>query len=142
MAGIILMTIIAVLIAWLRMYTRAIVSYNVGWDDWIMFAVSVCTLHLPYPRSKASANPRIARDYRDRCLPYQRIPPGSGATCLLCTPEQRSGDVQMALGRRANQFVRGIPCSTLYSSFLPSAGSSQETLHLDHLDHHWHSRCL
>ena len=40
-AGIIVMTILAVLIAWLRMYVRIFVSRNTGWDDWTMFAASV-----------------------------------------------------------------------------------------------------
>ena len=35
------MTVLAVLIAWLRMYTRMFVSRNTGWDDWTMFAASV-----------------------------------------------------------------------------------------------------
>lgn len=41
MAGIIIMTIIAVAVAWLRMYTRAFVSRNLWWDDWTMFVASV-----------------------------------------------------------------------------------------------------
>ena len=40
-AGISVMTVLAVLIAWLRMYTRIFVSRNIGWDDWTMFAASV-----------------------------------------------------------------------------------------------------
>ena len=40
-AGIVVMTVFAVLIAWLRMYTRIFVSRNAGWDDWTMFAASV-----------------------------------------------------------------------------------------------------
>lgn len=39
--GIIVMTVLAVLIAWLRMYTRIFVSGNTGWDDWTMFTASV-----------------------------------------------------------------------------------------------------
>jgi len=39
--GIIGMTVVAVLIAWLRMYTRIFVSRNTGWDDWTMFVASV-----------------------------------------------------------------------------------------------------
>ena len=35
------MTILAVLTVWLRMYTRIFVSRNRGWDDWTMFAASV-----------------------------------------------------------------------------------------------------
>ncbi len=40
-AGIAVMTVLAVSIAWLRMYTRIFVSRNTGWDDWTMFAASV-----------------------------------------------------------------------------------------------------
>lgn len=40
-AGISVMTVLAVLIAWLRMYTRMFVSRNTGWDDWTTFAASV-----------------------------------------------------------------------------------------------------
>ena len=40
-AVIIVITILAVLIAWLRMYTRIFVSRNAGWDDWTMFTASV-----------------------------------------------------------------------------------------------------
>ena len=40
-AGITVMTVLAVLIAWLRMYTRIFVSRNTGPDDWTMFAASV-----------------------------------------------------------------------------------------------------
>lgn len=46
MAGIIIMTIVAVAVAWLRMYTRAFVSRNLWWDDWTMFVASVCDLNL------------------------------------------------------------------------------------------------
>ncbi|KAL8666377.1 MAG: hypothetical protein Q9168_007492 [Polycauliona sp. 1 TL-2023] len=44
MAGIIVMTVVAVAIVWLRMYTRAFVSHNLGWDDWIMFVASLITI--------------------------------------------------------------------------------------------------
>jgi len=40
-AAIAVMTVVAVLVAWLRMYTRISVSRNTGWDDWTMFAASV-----------------------------------------------------------------------------------------------------
>lgn len=40
-AGLSVMTVLAVLIAWLRMYIRMFVSRNTGWDDWTMFAASV-----------------------------------------------------------------------------------------------------
>lgn len=42
MAGIIVITIIAVSIAWLRLYVRVLVSHNLWWDDWTMFVASVC----------------------------------------------------------------------------------------------------
>lgn len=42
MAGIVVMTVIAVLTAWLRLYTRVFVSRNLWWDDWTMFVASVC----------------------------------------------------------------------------------------------------
>lgn len=41
MAGIITITVISVLIVWLRMYTRLYISRNAWWDDWIMFASTV-----------------------------------------------------------------------------------------------------
>lgn len=44
MAGIIVMTVIAVLTAWLRLYTRAFVSRNLWWDDWTMFVASLITV--------------------------------------------------------------------------------------------------
>ncbi|KAL8949995.1 MAG: hypothetical protein Q9222_003938 [Ikaeria aurantiellina] len=44
MAGIIVMTVIAVSFAWLRMYTRQAISHNLWWDDWIMFAASLVTI--------------------------------------------------------------------------------------------------
>ncbi|KAL8711956.1 MAG: hypothetical protein Q9220_003652 [cf. Caloplaca sp. 1 TL-2023] len=44
MAGIIVMTVIAVSIAWLRMFTRQAISHNLWWDDWIMFAASLVTI--------------------------------------------------------------------------------------------------
>ena len=40
-AGIIVATTLAVSVAWLRMYTRACVSHQSGWDDWTMFVASV-----------------------------------------------------------------------------------------------------
>ena len=40
-AAIAVLTVLAVSIAWLRMYTRIFVSHNPGWDDWTMFAASV-----------------------------------------------------------------------------------------------------
>jgi hypothetical protein len=41
MAAIIVFTVIAVLTAWLRVYTRIIISRNVWWDDWVMLIGSV-----------------------------------------------------------------------------------------------------
>lgn len=41
MAGIITATIVAVLISWIRMYTRMYISHNVWWDDWVMFIATV-----------------------------------------------------------------------------------------------------
>lgn len=52
-AGIIVMTILAVLIAWLRMYTRIFVSRNTGWDDWTMFGASVRQTHSFFPSRRA-----------------------------------------------------------------------------------------
>ena len=40
-AAIAILTVLAVSIAWLRLYTRIFVSHNPGWDDWTMFAASV-----------------------------------------------------------------------------------------------------
>lgn len=39
--GLIAMTVIAVLVAWLRMYVRAYMIKNLGWDDWAMFIATV-----------------------------------------------------------------------------------------------------
>ncbi|KAI4183620.1 MAG: hypothetical protein L6R41_005300 [Letrouitia leprolyta] len=44
MAGIVVMTVIAVLTAWLRLYTRVFVSRNLWWDDWTMFVASLITI--------------------------------------------------------------------------------------------------
>ncbi|KAL8833478.1 MAG: hypothetical protein Q9170_004252 [Blastenia crenularia] len=44
MAGIIVMTVIAVMFAWLRLFTRVFVSHNPWWDDWAMFAASLITI--------------------------------------------------------------------------------------------------
>ncbi|KAL8788721.1 MAG: hypothetical protein Q9213_001535 [Squamulea squamosa] len=44
MAGIIVMTVVAVAMAWVRMYTRACVSRNLWWDDWTMFFASFITI--------------------------------------------------------------------------------------------------
>ena len=41
MAAIAATTVVAVLIAWLRMYVRVFMSRNVGWDDYTMFVASV-----------------------------------------------------------------------------------------------------
>lgn len=41
MAGIITATIVAVLISWIRMYTRIYISHNTWWDDWVMFIATV-----------------------------------------------------------------------------------------------------
>lgn len=41
MAAIIAMTVIAVLLAWLRIYTRMYISRNVWWDDWVMLIATV-----------------------------------------------------------------------------------------------------
>ena len=40
-AGIVVLTVLAVSIAWLRMYVRIFVSRNLGWDDVTMFGASV-----------------------------------------------------------------------------------------------------
>ena len=40
-AGMVVMTVLAVSTVWLRMYTRIFVSRNTGWDDWTMLAASV-----------------------------------------------------------------------------------------------------
>lgn len=45
MAGIITATVVAILIAWIRMYTRMYISHNVWWDDWIMFIATVSVSH-------------------------------------------------------------------------------------------------
>ena len=39
--AIIVTTVLAVLITWLRMYVRIFMSRNPGWDDYTMFAASV-----------------------------------------------------------------------------------------------------
>ena len=41
MAGIVLMTVIAIIIAWLRMYVRIFSIKSVWWDDWVMFIAMV-----------------------------------------------------------------------------------------------------
>ena len=50
-AGIAVMTVMAFLVAWLRMYTRVFVSRHIGWDDWIMFAASVYHIQQPHGHS-------------------------------------------------------------------------------------------
>ena len=42
-AAIAVLTVIAVSITWLRVYTRTFVSHNTGWDDGTMLAASVST---------------------------------------------------------------------------------------------------
>ncbi|PVH91859.1 hypothetical protein DM02DRAFT_544973 [Periconia macrospinosa] len=44
MAGIITMTVLSVVIAWLRVYTRIFISRNVWWDDWVMLASTPLTI--------------------------------------------------------------------------------------------------
>ncbi|KAF2650087.1 hypothetical protein K491DRAFT_683314 [Lophiostoma macrostomum CBS 122681] len=44
MAAIIVVTVIAIMVAWLRMYTRIVLSKNVWWDDWIMFLGTFLTI--------------------------------------------------------------------------------------------------
>ncbi|PVH91880.1 hypothetical protein DM02DRAFT_702580 [Periconia macrospinosa] len=44
MAAIIVFTVIAVVIAWLRMYTRMFISRNAWWDDWVMFIGTFLTI--------------------------------------------------------------------------------------------------
>ncbi|KAJ4394815.1 hypothetical protein N0V93_004035 [Gnomoniopsis smithogilvyi] len=44
MAGIITATIVAVLVSWVRMYTRMYISHNLWWDDWVMFAATFLTI--------------------------------------------------------------------------------------------------
>jgi len=46
MAAIIAITVIAVLTAWLRVYTRIYISHNAWWDDWVMFAATVGFDHI------------------------------------------------------------------------------------------------
>ena len=41
MAAIIVTTVVAVLMAWVRLYTRLYISKNTWWDDWIMFIATV-----------------------------------------------------------------------------------------------------
>lgn len=43
MASIIVMTVTAVLLAWLRIYTRIYISRNIWWDDWVMLIATVST---------------------------------------------------------------------------------------------------
>ena len=40
-AALIVVTSIAVLFAWMRMYVRLFIMRNTWWDDWTMFAASV-----------------------------------------------------------------------------------------------------
>ncbi|KAJ4403408.1 hypothetical protein N0V82_010659 [Gnomoniopsis sp. IMI 355080] len=44
MAGIITATIVAVLVTWVRMYTRMYISRNLWWDDWVMFIATFLTI--------------------------------------------------------------------------------------------------
>ncbi|ROV93379.1 hypothetical protein VMCG_08403 [Cytospora schulzeri] len=44
MAAIITITVVAVLIAWMRMYTRLYISRNCWWDDWIMLIATFLTI--------------------------------------------------------------------------------------------------
>ncbi|KAF2113572.1 hypothetical protein BDV96DRAFT_601066 [Lophiotrema nucula] len=44
MTAIITVTVLSVVIAWLRMYTRIFLSQNAWWDDYIMFAASFLTI--------------------------------------------------------------------------------------------------
>lgn len=55
MAAIITTTIIAVLITWVRVYTRVFISRNAWWDDWVMFIATVRPK--PSPRPRASLFP-------------------------------------------------------------------------------------
>lgn len=41
MAGLIVLTVFAAVVAWLRMYTRIFISRKTGADDWTMFVASV-----------------------------------------------------------------------------------------------------
>ena len=45
MAAIITLTVVSVLIAWLRVYTRVFISRNPGWDDWVMLISTVSSAH-------------------------------------------------------------------------------------------------
>lgn len=66
MAGIITATIVAVLISWIRMYTRMYISHNVWWDDWVMFIATVSRheiipriIHMRRRRPELSINSEI-----------------------------------------------------------------------------------
>lgn len=55
-AAIGVLTVLAVSVAWLRMYTRIFVLHNPGWDDWTMFAASVIiTQKLSYVKANTSS---------------------------------------------------------------------------------------
>jgi len=139
MAGIIVITTIAVSIAWLRLYIRAFVSRNLWWDDWTMFVASVCAHTEDTTQSEAPADTIVAHNGRDRCLPHQCVPPGSRSTSVLRPTRERSRDFQMAMGRRANKLARRLSCSIIHRSILSPTRPAKETVHLDFMGHHWHA---
>lgn len=68
MAGIIFMTVLAVLTAWLRMYTRIFVSRKTWWDDWTMFAASVRNPILFLLSSACDNNDDLIREQLVTCV--------------------------------------------------------------------------
>lgn len=140
MAGIIVLTIIAVSIAWLRLYVRAFVSHNLWWDDWSMFVASVCAhTNDTALQSEHLLMQTLAHNGGDRCLPHQCVPPGSRSTSVLHPTRERSGHFQMAMGRRANKSVCCLSCSVIHCSILSPTRPAEATLHLDSMGHHRHA---
>lgn len=77
MAAIIATTVVAVLIAWLRMYTRIYVSRNAWWDDWVMLIATMS--------SEESMDSRYVMVY----LGMKRIWLTAWASCAHSVPHHR-----------------------------------------------------
>ena len=135
-AGIVAMTIVAVLIAWLRMYTRIFVSRNPGWDDWTMFAASVrqIILTLQFGLSRVAERP-ADRYSRHQCCPYECLSLWNRKAYLLSESGPSQENLHVALGGRADQPLRSFPRPTFHLPVLSTSRTSKEGLPLDHLEH-------
>ena len=135
-AAITVLTVCAVLTVWLRMYIRIVVSQNVGWDDWTMFAASVTTYtYAPYCTFLADGL-FTACDTAHQLVPDECLSYWIGKAYLLSKIEPNFSNIHVVMGSGAHEPVRRFFGAALNQFVLLAPRTSQENLPISYLEHH------